>query len=122
MTRTVLASTLSLGLLLSSSAARADLAPPNSTECDGKNAGDACTDDTMAVGACAEMTCSELDYSHGSPPSTKQVPCLLCVAGNAPVDSSKNSSCALAVPSGPGALAVAALAIPFVLRRRRRAR
>ncbi len=118
----LIASALSLGLLLSAGAARADLTPPNSTECTGKNAGDACTDDAMNVGACAEMTCSELDYSHGSPPSSKQVSCLLCVAGSAPVDSGKNSSCAVSVPSGPGALAVAALALPLILLRRRRAR
>jgi hypothetical protein len=122
MTRTVLASALSLGLFLFAGPARADLTPPNSTECSNLNAGDACTDDSMHVGACTEMTCSELDYADGSPAGSRQVPCLICVAGAAPIDSSKNSSCAFAIPTGPGVLALAALAIPVLARRRRRAR
>jgi hypothetical protein len=59
-------SALAFGLVLGTAGpARADVAPPNSTECDTKSPGDACTDESGKPGVCTASTCSKLDYSHG---------------------------------------------------------
>lgn len=94
------------------SLAMADVPAPNN-DCASKRAGDACTTDAKAAGACQSSTCSKLDYSDGSPPSTIQVPCLVCAAGVKPAN-----GCSAVPLAGPLGLALAAA----VLRRRRAAR
>jgi hypothetical protein len=119
-------------------AARADVPPPNSTECDTKKPGDACTDDSGKAGACTSSTCTKLDYSHGTPPTTVSYPCTLCVAGGTAdsgsggdagstsggSSSGGKSGCSMAPPvvgtNGAAGWGVAAFAMS--LRRRRRSR
>jgi hypothetical protein len=115
---------------------RADVPPPNSAQCNGKNAGDTCTTDDGKSGACASSTCSKLDYSDGTPPGTKTYPCLLCNAGPAPTTTTTTTSSASssATPSeggsgcnvgfaaraaGAGGIALIVPAIVLFSRRRR---
>lgn len=63
--------------------AMADVPPPNSEGCMGKVAADACQKDDMSAGSCVAQTCSRLDYSMGTPPTTVEYQCLLC-SGPAP--------------------------------------
>ena len=67
----------------------ADVAPPNTSGCQGKTAGDACKDDQGADGVCEADTCSRFDYANWdedtqSRPPTKTYDCLKCVPGAAP--------------------------------------
>jgi hypothetical protein len=64
--------------LLASGAAQADVPPPDSTQCVGKAAGDGCTTDMGSEGSCQTATCSKLDYSNGTPPTSVDYECLLC--------------------------------------------
>ncbi len=70
---------LSLSLCLAS-AAFADIAPDNSTQCRGKAAGAACTNDDGAPGVCVEQTVMRPDYSEGPPPKPRPVKMLLCLS------------------------------------------
>jgi hypothetical protein len=113
--------------------ARADLPPPNVAPCNGKSVGDTCTTDDGKAGACQSSTCSKLDYSHGTPPSSVSYPCVQCTAGAAPSGSTSasnsastptegGSGCSLGVTArsvGPWALAAIVPAIVFFARRRR---
>lgn len=119
MKRFLVLSFLSLGLSLGAAGvARADLPPPNSSDCTNKKAGDSCVDDAMKPGACVSSTCTELDYSHGTPPTTTEVACLLCDTTAAP---SSSSGCALSAPSaGDAPWWAAAVALSFLVRRRAR--
>lgn len=110
-------------------AARADVPPPNSTECQAKKAGDACLDDSMKDGVCAQSTCSKLDYSHGTPPSSVTYACLICTATDGGTGTDAGSSggtssggCAMAngAAGGPFFFVVAALAAGLLRRRRGR--
>jgi MYXO-CTERM domain-containing protein len=123
MKRLLALSALSLALVGGASTARADVAPPDSTECTNKVAGDACTDDDMKVGACVSQTCTGLSYGGDAGPMGTSYACLICVAGAAPISSS--GGCSLpAAPAGDGSwmVAVAALVLPLLRRRRREAR
>jgi hypothetical protein len=100
---------LLLAVMGFATAALADVPPPDVSDCQSKAAGDACKTDGSQSGACQKQTCSRLDYSDGSPPSTVQYDCLKCVAGAAPA---KSGGCAAA----PGA-ALAALALLLAFRR-----
>ena len=70
--------TFSAFLLSLCLSARADVPPENVEGCNDKVAGDACTDDAGKRGACVKNTCSKLDYSNGTPPSSVDYECLLC--------------------------------------------
>lgn len=70
----------SLGI---STAALADIPPPDTSSCQGKAAGAACVNDRGVDGKCTTQTCSKLDYSDGSPPGSVKYSCLQCVAGTA---------------------------------------
>jgi MYXO-CTERM domain-containing protein len=121
MKRLLALSALSLALLGGWRLARADVAPPDSTECTNKAAGDACTDDAMKVGACQSQTCTGLSYGGDAGPTSTSYPCLICVAGAAPLSS--NGGCSLpAAPSGDGLWLAAVLALPLLRRRRREGR
>ena len=64
--------------------ARADVAPPETADCQGKAAGAACV--YLGNGTCQNQTCSKLDYANwdrdasSSPPSASYS-CLKCMAG-----------------------------------------
>lgn len=91
--------------------AQADVPPANIAGCDGKVAGDACTDDADKRGACVKSTCSKLDYSNGTPPSSVDYECLLCDDAAAP-----DSGCSNA--GAPVGLTALLLALPLLRRRR----
>jgi hypothetical protein len=103
----------------------ADVPPPNTSQCNGKSAGDACTTDDSKSGACLASTCSRLDYSH-TPPGSVSYNCLVCYAGAAPSSSAKTtqggSGCAIAVggrAAGAWVIAIGAVATVIFARRRR---
>ncbi len=91
--------------------ARADVPPANVEGCEGKVAGDACTDDAEKRGACVKSTCSKLDYSNGTPPSSVDYECLLCDDAAAP-----DSGCSHGGPS----VGLVGLLVGLPLLRRRR--
>ena len=63
---------------------RADLAPPEEiTNCNGKEIGEACDVDGTK-GHCVTESCSRLDYSMGTPPSSVSYDCMRCDPGAAP--------------------------------------
>jgi len=123
-----LSSLVALGALTLAPAVRADVAPPNSSQCATKSAGDACTTDDGKSGTCVKSTCSKLDYSDGTPPFPRSYDCLLCNASTAPSDAtpststppqsttsqSGGSSCVFGASSTLGAWAIAAC-VPLVL-------
>jgi hypothetical protein len=106
-----------------SSLSLADVPPPNSQGCLNKNAGDACTDDSNVARTCVAQTCTRLDYSRGTPPTSMTYACNLCQAtdgGTSPIADAgtgttpQKTGCT-AVPGG----VLAALALFFALRTRR---
>lgn len=107
-----------------SSVALADVPPPNSQGCTNKAAGDACIDDANVARTCAASTCTKLDYSHGTPPGSITVACLLCgdASDAGPVTGAGGGGGAATTPKSgctavPGGL-LAAAALFFALRRR----
>jgi hypothetical protein len=95
---------------LSSRVALADLAPPPDP-CDGKAKGDPCDS-----GVCVAETCSKLDYSKGTPPSSMEYECIKCRAKPAP----KSGGCSIAGDGGGLSLALL-LVLGVGYRRSRRA-
>lgn len=87
----VLGASLLAVVVLASAAAQADVAPPNSSQCGGKKAGDTCKTDDGKQGTCVESTCSRLDYSK-QPPGTTSYACMLCNAEGAGASSGGTSS------------------------------
>jgi hypothetical protein len=65
-------------LLLISTAARADLVPPNLVDCRDKAPGAACRQPDGGDGTCQPSTCTRHDYSQGIPPRSVPYDCLLC--------------------------------------------
>jgi len=70
---------LSLAMLGTATAAHADVITDEEAACRDKKEGDACSAQGKA-GACATKKCGRLDYSKGTPPTSKDVDCLWCVA------------------------------------------
>src|SRR6185503_11422828 len=62
-------------------AALADVPPPDTQSCSNKQTGDACNTDDGRAGKCTDATCTKLDYSDGSPPTSVSYACKKCVAG-----------------------------------------
>lgn len=91
-----LALALGSSLLLSRSA-RADIPPPELEACGGKAKGDACQGPGGA-GTCQAGTCSRLDYSKGTPPSSVDYDCVKCMAG-APAPAPKPTPAATPTPA-----------------------
>ena len=60
----------------------ADIPPDDSAGCMSKAAGDACQKDDMSNGTCTSSTCTKLDYSMGTPPTSVEYACLLCKSGS----------------------------------------
>jgi len=106
---------LVLAVLLTAPLALADVPPANTSDCQSKQAGDACTTDANEAGACQSSTCSRLDYSDGTPPSTVQYACLVCGAGATPTQPAKTNKNGCAAAPGAVLLGLAALVL---LRRR----
>jgi len=99
---------------------RADIPPPNSSQCGDKKGGDACTLEQGGDGVCEEQTCAR-----ALPGGTSEYPCTICVPAAAkpaedkpaePAPTTKKSNCA-----GGGAESLLALgaAVAIVARRRR---
>ncbi|MDX2010561.1 MAG: hypothetical protein SFW67_10240 [Myxococcaceae bacterium] len=65
---------------LVSSAALADVPPSNASQCQGAQAGAACTTDDGKAGTCLTQKVGRLDYSEGVPPKSIEVDMLICVA------------------------------------------
>lgn len=118
--------------LVTTSAAFADVTPPDVSACAGKSVGAACTNGTSA-GACASGKCTKIDYSKwdrdASPsPPTVEYDCVKCVGGASPDAGGQTSSgddsggCSLSARRlGSWALsAVPAIALALFERRRRR--
>jgi len=78
--KTLFTAALTVGLLMSR-AARADLAPPDTIGCHGKNIGDACQTDKGVAGVCSPYTCGHA-YPDGS---TSSYSCPQCVPSDAAV-------------------------------------
>lgn len=118
-----------LASLTYATAARADVPPPNQAGCEMKNAGDACTTDDEKDGSCVKQTCSKLDYSNGTPPTSVDYECILCsgppLADTEPekesADSADSESCSFALPKAAASTmgAAAAIAAGLLLMRRR---
>lgn len=114
------------------SSAWADVPPPNSSGCNGQQASSSCKTDDGRSGVCQSDTCSRLDYSHGTPPTSVEYDCLRCVvqssgtpdAGTSGASQDpqgtpgKKSGCA-AMPGAP--LGLGALVAGVLARRRKRA-
>ena len=64
--------------------ARADIAPSDIDGCSQKVAGDSCQTDQGEKGGCVKKTCSKLDYSNGTPPTSVDYDCLICDPAAAP--------------------------------------
>ena len=96
----------------------ADVAPPNTAQCASLAEGDACTTDAKTDGACVKSTCTGLDYSNGTPPTTKTYDCLVCTEG-AP---GSGGGCSFAAGhAGTAGVALAVLGAALLWSRRRRA-
>jgi hypothetical protein len=80
--------------------ADADVPPPNTEQCDGLDAGVACTTDNGAAGTCETSTCQENAYYADGGRGSVTVSCLVCTAdadGGAP----DSGSLLTAPDSGP---------------------
>jgi len=66
--------------LLFATAALADVITGDVATCRGKNAGAPCRTQAGAAGTCVETMVSRPDYSHGVPPTYRQVKTLECRA------------------------------------------
>jgi hypothetical protein len=134
-----------LGGSLGSNDARADIPPPNSSQCRSKNAGDVCKTDDGKSGACAPSKCAHRTVSPDGGLVFEQVDCLECapadgakaaasggtsgVGAPAPTNSAAPSSGKSGCAVGPvgsselgSALALIGVAVACGLRRSRRAR
>lgn len=96
-------------LCLVASAALADVPPPDSSGCNGKQAGASCKNDQDKPGSCVAAKCTRNDYSGGVPPKSVEYDCLRCTG-----PAEKSSSCA----SVPGEAMFGLAALAFTLRRR----
>jgi len=105
--------------LFAASSALADVPPPDTEGCNGKAAGNACETDEAVAGACKDSTCTILDYSMGTPPVSKDVPCLVCDDTLQPTNPPPKSGCSIGTTSA-GALGIAWLAAVVALKLRRR--
>lgn len=111
-----------LVLVLAGASARADVISPEEDVCRDKAVGAAC-DAGGAAGHCEASKCGRLDYSHGTPPSSIEVPCQVCVPGpvkGAERSGAKNKGCS--VDGGEGAVGSVLLGLGLVALARRRRR
>lgn len=117
---------LTLGFLALSATASADVPPPDIDGCQGKKSGDVCKRDDGSSATCKAQTCSKLDYSQGTPPTSVTYDCVLCNGDAAPAATTatgKNCATAsLGATPATGAATILGLAglatLAFALRRR----
>lgn len=85
---------LTLALLLGSSAARADVAPPNACNAAGQSCNTAAGPNNQynAAGTCVATMCSHTGPLADGGIGTTQIPCTLCEASDAGTAGSKSSS------------------------------
>jgi hypothetical protein len=76
----------SLTVLFLAPAARADVPPPETEPCVGKQVAEACV--YNGSGTCQNQTCSRIDYSTGG---STTYPCVKCVVGT-PTDTNTNTN------------------------------
>ena len=76
MKNTIGFATFSSAMFVFALAARADVPPPETEPCVGKQVGDACI--YNGSGTCQNQTCSRIDYSTGG---STTYPCVKCVVG-----------------------------------------
>lgn len=86
LTGTALAATLFAPL-----AASADVIDPAEEACSGKTEGTACSAGDLS-GTCQPGECCKLDYSNGTPPTSKCSPCQVCKKGGAATDVSDSDA------------------------------
>jgi MYXO-CTERM domain-containing protein len=72
-------------------AASADVIDPAEEACSGKTEGTACSAGDM-TGTCKPGECCKLDYSNGTPPTSKCSPCQICKEGGAATDVSDSDT------------------------------
>lgn len=112
-------------------AARADVAPPNTSDCQSKKVGDVCKTDDGTMGTCVGQTCTRV--LPGSDGGSTSYPCNVCtpMGGDAGADGgpppssggSSSSGCSVGRVASGGAAPVALFgAIAFALARARRRR
>lgn len=112
----------SLAAALVAPLARADVPPPNSSQCGTKKAGEACTTDDGKSGACKVSTCSRLDYSQ-TPPGSASYECTLCDETTKPAfPGPEKSGCAASPSRASSGLAAVGFALALGLVARRRGR
>jgi hypothetical protein len=116
--------------------AAADVPSPDQSACQGKSVGASCTPAACGTGSCQNQTCTKALPDGDGGFTTSNYPCVLCTAGDAgtsPQDAgadagsggtgggSSSSGCSVG-RTGPllGAFAIA-MAVPLLVRRRRRA-
>ncbi|MBT9555928.1 MAG: hypothetical protein IV100_07865 [Myxococcales bacterium] len=117
---------LTLGFFALSATASADVPPPDIQGCQSKKPGDVCTRDDGSSATCKATTCSKLDYSQGTPPSSVTYDCVLCNGDAAPpATTATGKNCATSplgatpVSGGAAIFGLAGLAaLTFGLRRR----
>lgn len=97
------------------SSAFADIPPSDLEGCEGRAAGASCKTDAGKSGACVDTTCSKLDYSNGTPPSSVNYDCRLCDASAKPAE---EPGCNV-VSGGTGLVVMSVLLAVPLLRRRR---
>ncbi len=97
----------------------ADIPPSDTQTCRSAKAGDSCRTDEGKSGACTEQTCSRLDYSNGTPPTSVSEPCLVCDADAKPSNASKKAEngCSTVGAAGASALGLALLLAAGITRR-----
>ena len=97
-------------------AAWADVTPPDTDGCSNRTEDAGCKKDDQTDGFCAKSSCTKLDYSHGTPPTSLTYECLKCTttpgeptpdAGPTETDGRTPRACA----AGGGSLLVALAAL-----------
>lgn len=71
----------------------ADVIDPAEEACSGKSEGTACSASGVS-GTCQPGQCCKLDYSNGTPPTSKCSPCQVCKSAAAPEDVAGDSNTA----------------------------
>lgn len=97
--RAILACATMAAALAAPVAASADVIDPAEAACSGKTAGTSCSADNVS-GTCQASECCKLDYSNGTPPSSKCGPCLVCKSGGADASSGGDNGASASGDSG----------------------
>jgi hypothetical protein len=91
-----------LVVLASTTLAAADIPPPNSAQCNGKNAGDACKTDDGKEGSCKTTTCSRFGPLPDGAIGSIEYACTLCAVGTTPAPTTTGTSTTAPTTDGGG--------------------